>query len=177
MAVKKKSLSYYILLSLEKAVDGYVRFEDFTYHHYRYHYGIPDLKQSELSQALKRLRERGLVIEDKINVDKVIFKLTQLGQDTLGLEFNEKDWDGKWRVVIFDIPEERKSIRNQIRKALVSVGFMRLQDSVWVYPYDCEDFITLLKADFKIGKEVLYMIVEELEYDKPVKSYFGFDKS
>ena len=86
-------------------------------------------------------------------------------------------WDGKWRVLVFDIPEKRRFIRNQIRNALVSIGFMRLQDSVWVYPYNCEDFITLLKADFKIGKDVLYMIVEELEYDKPVRSYFGFDKA
>lgn len=46
--VRKNSLSYFILLSLEKAIDGYVRFEDFTYHHYRYHYGIPDLKQLDL---------------------------------------------------------------------------------------------------------------------------------
>jgi DNA-binding transcriptional regulator PaaX len=85
-------------------------------------------------------------------------------------------WDGKWRVLIFDIPQKRKRDRDLIRRALVSVGFMYLQKSVWVYPYDCEELVALLKADLKIGKDVLYMIVEELEYDKPVREYFGLIK-
>ena len=89
---------------------------------------------------------------------------------------NKKKWDGKWRVLIFDIPERKKTMREYIRHNSISIGFMRLQDSVWIYPYDCEDLITLLKADLKIGKDVLYMIVEALEYDKPVKSYFGLIK-
>ena len=89
---------------------------------------------------------------------------------------DKKKWDGKWRVLIFDIPERKKTMREYIRHTLISIGFMRLQDSVWVYPYDCEDLITLLKADLKIGKDVLYMIVEALEYDKPIRSYFGLVK-
>ena len=56
-------------------------------------------------------------------------------------------------------------------------GFVRLQDSVWIYPYDCEDFMVLLKADFKIGKDVLYMIVDELEGDGRLRKEFGFKKS
>ena len=53
------------------------------------------------------------------------------------------------------------------------IGFVRLQDSVWVYPYDCEDLIVLLKADFKIGKDVLYMIVDEMEGDTHLRKEFG----
>ena len=86
-----------------------------------------------------------------------------------------KHWDGKWRVLIFDIPEKRRSLRYQIRTSLISIGFVRLQDSVWVYPYDCEDFIALLKADLKIGKSVLYMIVESLEYDTHLKKHFKLE--
>ena len=50
---------------------------------------------------------------------------------------------------------------------------MRLQDSVWVFPYDCEDFIALLKAELKIGAAVLYMVVEHIENDKHLRSHFG----
>jgi hypothetical protein len=46
---------------------------------------------------------------------------------------------------------------------------------VWLYPYDCEDVIVLLKADLKIGKDVLYMIVDELEFDQPYCRYFGLE--
>ncbi len=53
------------------------------------------------------------------------------------------------------------------------LGFARLQDSVWVYPYDCEDLMALLKADLKIGMAVLYMIVEHIENDKHLRAHFS----
>lgn len=84
-----------------------------------------------------------------------------------------KRWDKKWRVLIFDIREERRPTRDKIRRTLAAIGFVRLQDSVWVYPYDCEDLINLLKADFYIGKDMLYMIVESLEYDTRLRQAFG----
>ena len=46
----------------------------------------------------------------------------------------------KWRVIIFDIPEKEK-MRLQISYLFKQSGLYRLQDSVWVYPYDCEDII------------------------------------
>ena len=84
-----------------------------------------------------------------------------------------KRWDGKWRMLVFDIPERRRAVRTKIRAALISLGFVRLQDSVWVYPYDCEDLITLLKTDFKVGKDVLYVIADRIEFDKPLRVLFG----
>jgi len=84
-----------------------------------------------------------------------------------------KRWDFKWRILIFDIKEKRKRIRNKLRETLVKIGFCHLQDSVWIYPYDCEDLITLLKLDFKIGKDVLYIIADMVENDKPLKEFFG----
>lgn len=84
-----------------------------------------------------------------------------------------KRWDGRWRVVIFDIKETKRKTRDKLRLSLVRLGFVRLQDSVWVSPYDCEDFITLLKADFMVGKDILYLIVEKLENDKALKAHFN----
>lgn len=84
-----------------------------------------------------------------------------------------RSWDNKWRVVIFDVPEYRKSVREKVRTSIQAIGFLRLQDSVWIYPYDCEDFLTLLKADFKIGRDVLYMVVDTLEGDRWIRSHFG----
>ena len=66
-------------------------------------------------------------------------------------------------------------MRAKIRDTLQSIGFSRLQDSVWIYPYDCEALITLFKADLRIGKDMLYMIVDELEYDAPIRKRFGLE--
>jgi DNA-binding transcriptional regulator PaaX len=82
-------------------------------------------------------------------------------------------WDKKWRVIIFDIPEYRKNLRDKLRKTLVYIGFCKIQNSVWVFPYDCEDLLILLKADFKIGRDVLYLVVDKLEGDEDFKEAFG----
>lgn len=83
-----------------------------------------------------------------------------------------RKWDKKWRILVFDIDEKRRPKRDKLRRSLISVGFMRLQDSVWIYPYDCEDFVALLKKDFRLGKELLYLIVEEIEGDSFLRQWF-----
>ena|SRR3989344_8732469 len=95
-----------------------------------------------------------------------------LGEGRLALK-KPKRWDGKWRLVLFDIPERRKKLRAQLRITLSSLGFVRLQNSAWVYPYDCEDLIALFKTDSQLGKDVCYLIADYLEDDQALR--FAFD--
>jgi DNA-binding transcriptional regulator PaaX len=136
-------------------------------------------RKYEIKSSLSRLVDRGFIEFHKNKNGYSVAKLTIEGEKILRLaEINNyqikkpKKWDGRWRVITFDIQEERKSTRNRIRHTLKTVGFCQLHKSVWVYPYDCEDFITLLKADFRVGKDLLYMIVCKMEYEKPLLNYF-----
>jgi CRISPR/Cas system-associated endoribonuclease Cas2 len=83
-----------------------------------------------------------------------------------------KRWDKRWRMVIYDIREERKQMRKELQSLLRNFGFMKLQNSVWVYPHDCEALVVLLKANFKVGQEVLYVVVEKIENDTLLKKHF-----
>ena len=94
-------------------------------------------------------------------------------QAKITLKNQKRKWDGRWRMVVFDVPERRRSIRNRLRAVMQEIGFVRLQDSVWVYPHDCEDFIALLKAELKIGKDVLYAIADTIEHDKLLRKHFN----
>lgn len=123
-------------------------------------------------RSLKRLEKDGLVRISKYN-NKWNIETTLKGRNALDLNPKiKRKWDGKWRVLIFDIPEKRKDMRKQIRMKLISLGFLKLQNSVWIFPYDCEDFITLLKTELKTGKLLLYMIVEAIEEDAPLRKHF-----
>lgn len=86
-----------------------------------------------------------------------------------------KRWDGKWRIVIFDIREKDRKLRNRVRVFLSGFGFVKVQQSVWAFPYDCEETITLLKANLGIGGNLLYMIVDAIEYDKKLRTHYGLD--
>lgn len=139
---------------------------------------------SYLKSTVGKLHKRGLISFKQSGENKYI-ALTEKGERALAEyqicnfkmdKFKEK-WDGKWRVVIFDIKENRRSERDLLRESLSNIGFLKVQNSVWVFPYDCEEFIFLLKTDFEFGKNVLFMLVEKLENDKWLKKKFGLAES
>ena len=134
----RKGLSSFVLLALEKSVDGFIRFEDFGSHTYKYLYGIPQLKKSALAKAIKRLRENGMV--DFLDEKELVVRLTDEGRNQVlwtKLKFNEEKWDGKWRLVIWDIPEKRRKARDLLRAKLKELGFKKWQQSVWATKKNC----------------------------------------
>src|SRR3990167_6503356 len=126
-----------------------------------------------------RLAAKGYVVWVEKD-DKKYLRITPAGrkvfafeQAKVALKNQKKKWDGRWRMVIFDVPERRRRTRLRLCAVMRDIGFVRLQDSVWVYPYDCEDFIALLKTELKIGKDVLYTIVDTIEHDKDLRQQFN----
>lgn len=136
---RKKSLTNFILLVLEKAVDETLAFNGFINHPGPNGLGWDyPVKKSSLSAALKRLREKGLV--DFIDDEELIIRLTDSGREQAvlaSLQQEDREWDGRWRVVIFDIPEKRRGARDVLRYRLKQWGFTPWQRSVWVSRKNC----------------------------------------
>ncbi|MCX6753836.1 MAG: hypothetical protein NTV03_02150 [Candidatus Nomurabacteria bacterium] len=122
---------------------------------------------NDTNRSLSGLLNAGMVVFIEKDGKKFL-KLTEKGK----LFKKPKKWDNKWRIVIFDIPQKKRLQRDNLRFTLKQIGFVKLQNSVWVYPYDCEDLITLLKLDFKMGKDILYIIADKIENDKILRKYF-----
>jgi CRISPR-associated endonuclease Cas2 len=131
MKLRKGSLSYLILLSLEKA-SGFVDLNNFSYSaQMKALKGIPDSTSDKtLTETFRRLRLKGVIAYEKDTDGKIILRLTELGRQSLP----EKHipWDGRYRIVIWDIPESKKRIRNLLRRRLKEWGFKSWQKSVWV---------------------------------------------
>ncbi|QQG43143.1 MAG: hypothetical protein HYW45_02995 [Candidatus Daviesbacteria bacterium] len=164
---KKKSLTNFILLVLEKTVDGIVRYDDLIHHTHQYAWSggwKKPLKKSELSQALKRLRENRLI--DLIDDKNLIYRLTDSGKDKAlwtKMRFEEEKWDGKWRLVIWDIPEKRRVARDLLRHKLKFLGFTQLQRSIWMTKKNC----TKLLRDFikEVGIKDWVRVVETTDIE------------
>jgi DNA-binding transcriptional regulator PaaX len=136
---------------------------------------IPVQRQNEIiKRAWERLIRKGLIVRRGASLivtaagKREIVRLSLL---TDGLS-KPRRWDGRWRVLIFDIPEKRHSTRDVLRRYLISCGFRLLQGSVWVYPYDCEDVIVLLKTELRLGPSMLYLVVEEMELGDTLRREF-----
>ena len=147
---------------MEKSVDGAVRLLDFMYKPGYYAYGSGGdypLNKASLAKALKRLREGGFV--DFIEEDEVVLKLTDKGRKRAviaDLQNTEGAWDGKWRVVVFDVPETRRLARDLLRRNLKVWGFTQWQKSVWVTKKNCTKSLRQYVAN--IGIEDWVMIIE-----------------
>ncbi|MDP3645490.1 MAG: hypothetical protein Q8R25_00175 [bacterium] len=139
---------------------------------FKFNYRIKSVAARLVEQKLVRFVERG---------GKKYMEITEAGRRMLDIQQQERAlrkraqsrWDKRWRMVVFDIPEKYRKTRDQLRITLRSLGFVQLQASVWIYPYDCEEVITLLKSDLHVGYSVLYAIVEKIENDAPLKRHFN----
>lgn len=133
---------------------------------------------SDISRAVEKLKSHGMVtlVETR---GGFALRLTELGEAYLSqyelrglLHKKPPRWDGKWRVVIFDVREERKTERDAIRGQLLSWGFHYLQDSVWIYPYECEEAVELLKTAYRARHDVYHLIVSRMAYDHRFRRLF-----
>jgi len=130
--------------------------------------------------ALGRLIVKGYVKRG----EKGFLEITPVGRRHLDIKRaqalapakTKRRWDKRYRLVMFDIPEYRRKTRSRLRALMNDFGFLRLQDSVWVTPYDCEDLITLVKAELKVGKDILYAVVDQIENDSWIKKHFELGK-
>ena len=86
-----------------------------------------------------------------------------------------KKWDGKWRGIIFDIPELNRRERNFLRRELHQMGFRELQRSVWISPFDFErELKTLLKLWRKdFSGDIRFLVIERMENDSDFKRKFN----
>src|SRR2546426_909318 len=102
---------------------------------YRQHYYARRILRRLVAKGLIHIKPRDGYIDISLT-DKGHSELLQYELGKLKLK-KPKKWDKKYRVIIFDIDETKKKLRDQLRWRLRSFGFLKIQNSVWVYPYDC----------------------------------------
>jgi len=133
--------------------------------------GLPDrtyatiaksCNRKNLWQSLERLKKQGLVSNEKSKL-----KLTEKGKEYIGRIISlkktlTKPWDKKYRVVIFDIPETKKHLRNWLRQELYLLNYIQLQKSVFVgkIPLPAEIIRDIERLGIK--SDVNYLLAEQI---------------
>lgn len=182
--VKKENISKEILLGILKTgavlglaifAPGVLRvFKDFGQDEpWREYY------PSSLEKVTKRLYRRGYV---NVTYEKgqPVVKITDKGRiEILKYDFDKlevkppKQWDGKWRLVIFDIEEKYRAVRDVVRDKLNQIGFYKFQKSVFIYPYPCEKEIKFLREVLAVPHSIKLLRVDRVENDKELRRIFN----
>ena len=84
----------------------------------------------------------------------------------------QRNWDGKWRLVMYDLPIRFRKAREAFRWTLKDFGFFQFQKSAWIYPYPCEEEIGFLTDFFEINQNIKIATADKIFEDKELKEYF-----
>lgn len=136
-------------------------------------------RPKNFSQYFFKLRKQKLIAIKKIYQEHKII-LTENGQKIF-LRFNydklnvktPKIWDRNFRMVIFDIPEKKRSARDSLRNKLKELGFVKFNDSVWVFPYPCQKEIDFIANYWGIGRYVQFALVKDLTNKEKLEKHFN----
>jgi len=69
-------------------------------------------------------------------------------------------WDGFWRIILLDLPENRKSERESLRYLLKKAGFVCLKNSAWISPFPFEHLFTNIKKDLGLSTEMMIIVTQ-----------------
>lgn len=126
-------------------------------------------KRYQIRKTFEQLRRKRLIEMIEIN-GEIKMVLNENGKKrVVKYELEDmtipkpKNWDGKWRLIIFDIPEKFHRERRALRIKLDELGFYPLQKSVWLYPHECRNEIDFIVEFFKISPYV--RIIEAANFD------------
>jgi len=138
-------------------------------------------KERKVLRSLKNLEKKQIISleekDDKVFVylkDKNHPKIVEYSIKKL-LDFKKKNkkWDGRWFMVFFDVPEIQRNKRDYLRSFLRRLGFYPYQKSVYIFPYECEKEVALIKKIVEGAKYMKYIIAERIEEEDKIKRYFN----
>lgn len=131
-------------------------------------------RERELRRIMYYMKERGYLVgkyEHGLQLtDKARARL--LKSDSELSATPQQVWDGWWRVIIYDIPEEHKSARQMLQTKLRDYGCYILQRSVYVTPFPCLEDINTMAARCEVDEFVTYFEAKNLANDKAMLRLF-----
>lgn len=140
-----------------------------------------NVNKKDLGRIIKRLKKQEM-ISFKKSGNQISIQITEKGKKRLleydfeNLDIRRKKTDGKWRLVIFDIPEDKRSARDVFRRKLLQLDFIRVQDSVFAGVYPCKNEIDFLCHYLGISDFVTLVSLDKIERGEQLiwKKYHDF---
>ncbi|OGK11957.1 CRISPR-associated endonuclease Cas2 [Candidatus Roizmanbacteria bacterium RIFCSPLOWO2_01_FULL_37_12] len=139
-----------------------------------------NITSDKLKRAIRSLKKRKIIyLEEK--EDKVFVHLDDQGRSKVFeyslkmlIDFKKKKkiWNKKWFLVFFDVPEIERNKRDYLRRYLKKLGFYQYQQSVYLFPYECEKEVEQIKKIVEGAKYIKYIVAEKIEDEESAKRFF-----
>ncbi|OGZ10224.1 MAG: hypothetical protein A3D65_03970 [Candidatus Lloydbacteria bacterium RIFCSPHIGHO2_02_FULL_50_13] len=137
------------------------------------------IEHRQLQRSLKMLYESRLIeaIEHRDRTTELVLstegKRTALRYNLENLHIKKPaHWDKKWRIVMFDVPERLKKLRQTLHFHLKELEFYQYQKSVFVHPYECSKEIEFILEFYGARKYVRFVEATNLDNELHLKTLF-----
>lgn len=80
------------------------------------------------------------------------------------------DWDGKWRLVLFDLPQKERPYRLELVENLAKLGFGHWQKHAYISPYPLLATVSRLASDLGIRQYLKLLTIEEIKGEEKIES-------
>jgi DNA-binding transcriptional regulator PaaX len=154
----------------DRVLDSQIEFKTLSHNNYA------------VTRCLKNLKDVGF-IEQISSPQNEYARLTKEGKKKMySLELgNEKslintNWDGFWRIILLDLPENRKSERESLRYLLKKAGFVCLKNSAWISPFPFEHLFANIKKDLGLTTEMMIIVTENIDSESKKVLFENFGK-
>jgi len=160
-------------LSLTRRPDAYFRIAKRIAKEWR------KINERNLRISIKNLYKSKMV-DYKENIDGTVsVVLTEMGRSKIlkydldKIEIKKPArWDKLWRLVVFDIPEDKNLGRKALAAKLKELGFYPMQKSVFIHPYECKDEIDFITEMFELTPYVRFLRVKDVDIELDLKERF-----
>ena len=138
------------------------------------------INELSLRRSIKRLYKSKL-IDCRENRDGTVNLVLSEGGKKKILKYNldkieikkPVQWDKLWRLVVFDIPENKNKGRKALGAKLKELGFYPMQKSVFIHPYECKDEIDFIIEIFELAPYVRFLRVKDVDIELDLKNKFN----
>ncbi len=128
-----------------------------------------------LNKSYKDLVNKNIIFlsGDKIKLSRKGIELYKKYQ-TQDIKIKKpKKWNGVWHLVCYDIPEKYKKKRDYFRYVLQDLGFYKIQNSLWVIPWECKEEIAIVCQNIGVQPFVIYMNTDRIPNENKLKNKYN----
>jgi hypothetical protein len=122
--------------------------------------------RKNFSKLIYNLKTRGYIkvknLENKQGIMLTKEGISKALKASFKIEGGKRRKDGKWVMIIFDVPEKYRKSRSLLREILHSLGYKMLQQSVWISPYDVSEKTEKLLQIHSLDEYVKIFLIEEI---------------
>ena len=131
--------------------------------------GLLGMSEQAVRSTLSRMSRKGWLRSRRVGNNSFYsltpksIKLLEEGAQRI-FQLRADEWDGRWCLLIYSIPEKKRHLRNKLREKLTWLGYATLNHATWISPRILQDELDDLLDSLKIRDHVEIFCAEHLGF-------------